>query len=252
MVKFHRIQFALLISTLIIASLLALPLQAAIRQQPHQSLTEIKDTYLALSWGDIWNRLRRKKSPAGSRGGEICVIAPAKLVDRDAKQENTQVPQEVWSDRPLFLWNIQGGTVNRIELSREGNKGILWYQQIQRETRAVYDGKPLEPGQSYVWELFASVPHPVRTSVLFQVMEREKRDRISRELRQLEERLKGASAETMALEKANYFAKQELWSDALRELYSVPKPSADLTRAIALLQAHDFCVEDKPNNSASR
>jgi hypothetical protein len=46
-------------------------------------------------------------------------------------------------------------------------------------------------------------------------------------LRQLEERLKGASAETMALEKANYFAKQELRSDALRELYSVPKPSAD-------------------------
>jgi hypothetical protein len=253
MVKFYRSQSALLISTLIIASLSALPLQAAIRQQPHQSLTEIKDTYLALSWGDIWDRLRRKKSPAGSRGGGICAIAPAKLGDRDAKEEDTQIPLEVWSDRPLFLWNIKGGTAQRIELSRDGNKGILWYQHIERETRAVYDGKPLEPGQSYVWELFASVPYPVRTRVLFQVMEPEKRDRISVELTQLEERLKGASAETIALEKANYFAKEGLWSDALQELYSVPKPSAELRDAIALLQAHDFCPrpEDEPNVSAS-
>jgi hypothetical protein len=253
MVKFHPIQSALLISTLIIASLSALPLQAAIRQQPHQSIAEIKDTYLALSWGDIWDRLRRKKSPAGSRGGGICAIAPAKLVDRDAKQEDTQVPLEVWSDRPLFLWNIQGGTAQRIELSREGNKGILWYQQIERETRAVYDGKPLESGQSYVWELFASVPYPVRTSVLFQVMEPEKRDRITAELTALEKRLKKerASAETIALEKANYFAQRELWSDALWELYSVPKPSAELRDAIEQIQTYDFCTEDKPNVPAS-
>ena len=43
----------------------------------------------------------------------------------------------------------------------------------------------------------------------------------------------GASAETIALERANYFAKKELWLDALRELYSLPKLSAELTRAIA-------------------
>jgi hypothetical protein len=84
-------------------------------------------------------------------------------------------------------------------------------------------------------------------------MEPEKRDRISVELTQLEERLKGASAETIALEKANYFAKEGLWSDALQELYSVPKPSAELRDAIALLQSHDFCPrsEDEPNVPAS-
>jgi uncharacterized protein (DUF342 family) len=83
-------------------------------------------------------------------------------------------------------------------------------------------------------------------------MDSQKRDRITAELSQLEERLKGASAETMALEKANYFAERKLWPDALRELYSVSEPSAELRDAIEQIQAYDFCTEDKPNDSASR
>jgi hypothetical protein len=49
---------------------------------------------------------------------------------------------------------------------------------------------------------------------------------------------------TIALEKADYFAKEGLWSDALQELYSVSKSSAELTRAIAQIQAHDFYAQD--------
>lgn len=247
MVKFYRIQSALLISTLIIASLSALPLQAAIRQQPHQLLTEIKDTYLALSWGDIWDKLSPKRRRGGSRG-DTCVIAPVKLVDPNAKQENTQAIQEVWSDRPLFLW--KGGRVQQIELFLPGNPKP-WTRKIREgETKVIYDGEPLQPGQTYEWRILA--PHPIKQEP-FQVMEPQERDRISAELRQLEERLEGASAETMALEKANYFARRELWSDALRELYSVPKPSAELRNAIELLQAHNnFCAKDEPNVSASR
>lgn len=75
---------------------------------------------------------------------------------------------------------------------------------------------------------------------------------ITAELPQLEERVEGASQETIALEKANYFAGKELWSDALRELSSVPTPSVELKNAIALLQAHDLCAKDEPNVSASR
>lgn len=82
-------------------------------------------------------------------------------------------------------------------------------------------------------------------------MEAPKRDRITAELTQLDEQFKGASTETIALEKANFFAKEGLWSDALRELYSVAKAPADLTRAIKQIQAHDLCTEDKPNDSAS-
>lgn len=246
--QFSRVQYTVLATALITTSLSASPIQAAIRQQSHPLLTEIKHSYLALSWGDIWDKLRRKKKPAGSRGG-LCQIAPAKLVDSDAKQENTQEIQEVWSDRPLFLWT--GGTVEKIELFLPG-KQKPWTGKIrQGETKVNYDGEPLQPGQSYEWQILA--PHPIKQEP-FQVMEPEKRDRITKELTALEKRLKRerASAETIALEKANYFAERELWSDALRELYSVPKPSAELRNAIALLQAHNFCAEDKLDVSASR
>jgi hypothetical protein len=242
-----------LATALITTSLSALPIQAAVRQQSHQLLTEIKDSYLALSWGDIWDRLRRKKKPGGGRGG-ICEFAPAKLVDRDTKQENTQDIEEVWSDRPLFLWAIKGGTAQRIELFVQGSADAPWSREIQAgETKVSYDGQPLQSGQTYEWQLSALASFPIKSpGVRFQVMDSQKRDRITAELTQLEGRLKGASEETIALEKADYFAKQELWSDALRELYSVPKPSAELKSAIEQIQAYDFCTEDKPNDSASR
>lgn len=249
MVKFRRVQATLLITALITTSL-SVPIQAAIRQQPHPSLTQRYDTYLALSWGDIWNKLRRQRRAGGGRGA-ICAIAPVKLVDSDSSNSKQGEILEIWSDRPLFLWNIPDGTVTRIELSRQVDKGAFWDRPIKGETRVAYDGA-LQPGQSYVWKLSALAPYPIETSVVFQVMEPERRDRITAELTALEEQFKGASAEKIALEKANYFTEQELWSDALRELYSVPKPSAELMDAIALLQAHDFCAEDEPNASASR
>ncbi|MBD2741857.1 hypothetical protein [Coleofasciculus sp. FACHB-1120] len=252
MANFKRVQSILLISTLITTSF-SLPIQAAIRQQPYPVLTESNDTYLALSWGDIWRKLRRKRKGGGGRGGAICAIAPGKLVDADSLHAKPGEILEIWSDRPLFLWNIQGGTVKRIDLSRQGNKGVLWYRPIAPEqTRAVYDEEPLQPGQLYEWYLYASAPYPIQIGFVFQVMESERRDRITAELTALEERFKGASEETIALEKANYFAERELWSDALQQLYSVPKPSAELVDAIALLQAHNFCAEDEPNVSASR
>ena len=74
-------------------------------------------------------------------------------------------------------------------------------------------------------------------------MERQQRDRIADDLTKLEAQLKKqrASAEKIALEKANYFAQKELWSDALLQLYSVSNPSAELSEMIRQIQAHDFC-----------
>lgn len=246
MVKLTRVQSTLLIVALITTSLEALPIQAAIRQQPQQLLTEIKGTYLAISWGDIWERLRRKKSPAGGRPvhgrGLICAIAPVKLVDQDAVQGEIREIQEVWSERPLFLWTTQGGAVQQIELFLERSDTAFWSREIpDGKTSIIYDGEPLKPGQTYEWRLTAPFP---KAQPLFRVMESQERDRITAGLKQVEKQFKGASAEKMALEKANYFAEEELWSDALRELYSVPSPSTELTGAIEQIQAHDFCKND--------
>jgi hypothetical protein len=38
------------------------------------------------------------------------------------------------------------------------------------------------------------------------------------------------AVEEIALQRANYFAQRDLWSDALQEIYSVQNPSPTLTR----------------------
>jgi hypothetical protein len=65
-------------------------------------------------------------------------------------------------------------------------------------------------------------------------MEETERDRISQELSQLEQdwQERGASAEEIAWQRATYFAQQRLWSDALREIYSVETPSPELGEAM--------------------
>lgn len=77
MTKFNRVQSVFLVTALISTVLLTLPMQAAIKQ-PQQLLTT--HGTLALSWGDIWNKLRRRKVSGGGRG-PICVIAPGELDD---------------------------------------------------------------------------------------------------------------------------------------------------------------------------
>ena len=55
-------------------------------------------------------------------------------------------------------------------------------------------------------------------------------DRLARELEQLETELtlSGANTEEITLEKANYFAERDLWSDALQQIYSVENSSTAL------------------------
>lgn len=251
MVKLTRVQSTLLVATLFTISLEALPIQAAIRQQPQQLLTKIQGTYLANSVGDIVNMFRRTKRPSGGRPiSGLCAIAPVNLVDPDVKQGEIREIQKVWSDRPLFLWNSKGGTVQQIELFLEGSDTAFWSREIpEGATSIIYDGKPLQPGQTYEWRLNAPFP---QAQPLFRVMDSQERASITAKLKQVEEQYKGESAEKIAMEKADYFAQKELWSDALRELYSVPSPSAELRDAIAQIQAHDFCKNDASNSSASR
>lgn len=240
MSKAGRAQFMLFMTASIMIILLELPMQAAVEQKSRQVLTKTNGTYLTLSWGDIWKRLSRRKVPGGGRGSKevtICAISPERL-------DSTKLGiQEIWSVQPLFLWNIQGGTVQQIELLNRESEQVFWSKKIPRgQTKVIYDGKPLQPGQSYLWRLSHS-PSAGMTYYQFKVMGVQKRDLITNELTKLEEQLKKqrVPAEKIALEKANYFIQQELWSDALREIYSVPNPSPELTKMIQKVSSSDYC-----------
>lgn len=166
-------------------------------------------------YDDILNQLR-EQNRIGVRGGNLCAIAPpARLMD---------IGSAIWHDRPRFIW--QGAAV-RIELLASDSEEVLWSKNLTpNDTTAVYEGQPLQPGQRYQWRLYSSDEEP--DAILFRILPKEERDRITAELNQLQ--TPGNTPEQLALKRANYFAKNRLWSDALQEIYSVENPSEQLNK----------------------
>ncbi|WP_414581745.1 hypothetical protein [Scytonema sp. PCC 10023] len=135
-----------------------------------------------------------------------------------------------------------------IEVRHIRSKKLMWRQTLDPTTRkTIYQGEPLQPGEDYFWRETLP-PEQLPSQVPFRIMESEKRDRITGELNKLENREKeasGTSAEKIILARVEYFANQGLWSDALREIYSVldsvPNPSVEFKQGINQIQNNEFC-----------
>ena len=199
-----------------------------------ESLTPTRSRQHKSVWEAIWELLKRRKEPTLASRQLICPITPGLL-------EATNI---IWSDRPMFIWQ---GEVSPLTIylydsfnpARE--QQLLWSQTFTPQSPVgkfnylTYTGEALQPGKSYDWEIIIPNSAPEqslsynRQRHTFQVMPSRERDRIITELLALENQLatRRVSEEEIALEKANYFAKQGLWSDALQQIYSTPNPSAD-------------------------
>ena len=241
-----------LMTIVILITLSALPLQAAIKGNfPTQETINLDNRQLlAFSWGELWNKLRRKKGKRGSRGDEdikqYCMIAPGPLKDPNSIKASLKV----WGTQPVFLWK---GEIKGIEVLHTHSKKLMWSQQVEPTTRSiVYQGEDLEPGKDYIWrETLADEEIPSRKS--FRIMKAEERDSISTDLKQLESNLKakGKKPEEIVLGRIDYFVEKQLWSDVLREIYSVENPSPELKELITQIQSNDFCSEDKDKQKLS-
>jgi hypothetical protein len=244
MIKLRNVKSALWLIVVVSVGLSALPLEAAIKQNfaTQEILKSNNRQLLTLSLGDIWDRLRRKKGKRGSRDGDgseknLCMIAPGKLED----QNDGKGSLVIWGNKPVFLWQ---GEIVGIEVRHTRSDKLMWSQNNPTTRSVIYQGEPLQPGEDYFWrEKLPLKQLPSKQS--FRMMKAEDRDRISAELKELESKLKtkGASASEIALEKINYFSQKQLWSDVLREIYSVPNPSPELKQTINQIQGHDFCPQ---------
>lgn len=239
MFKLHKFSFILFF--IVISASPEIPLQAAIKPIKQTQSDQRVNTQLALTWSDIVKIFRRKKTRKGGKGS-ICLIVPQRLDSPDSKIAGTQ---EVWSLNPRFLWHIKRGNIAAIELFEKNTNKAFWSRNVaEEETSFVYDGEPLKPGFSYQWRIIANAPFRMKSiPVEFKVMESQKRLPITIRLALLEYRLKkqGANAEKIALEKANYFATKELWSDVVREIYQVKNPSRRLKQRIQQIPSSDYC-----------
>ncbi|MBW4518188.1 MAG: DUF928 domain-containing protein [Scytolyngbya sp. HA4215-MV1] len=175
-----------------------------------------------VSWGDVLAKQPRDSGSghtAGTRPADLCWIAP----DRNA---------QLWQMRPVFVW--RGGS-NAIGLRKAGSTQILWQKSIvptnPNYKRLLYTGPVLQPGQTYEWLFFFDrLAKEPQLWIPFQLMSERDRAPITADLVKLEMQLKAkkASAETVTLQRANYFAQHDLWADVLQEVYSVKTPAADL------------------------
>lgn len=175
-----------------------------------------------------WWQIFQKEPPVDERPGgprpmglNFCAIAPRSI------RTNT----EVWSNQPMFVWR---GNLKKVEVRTQDREKVLWSQTVaETDNRVTYSGEPLQPGQTYNWIIFNSQNSPL-FFIPFKVMDASERDRIQVGLTNLDQALKdkGATPEEIAMQRANYFAQQELWSDVLKEVYSVPNPSPELEAMI--------------------
>lgn len=241
--KYLGWNFSFLFLTLSLLS--SLPIQAVIKQQ-NRSLPKItNNSYLALSWGDIFNIFSRRRTPGGSRG-EVCAILPQALINLSNEQKGTE---EIWTDKPVFFWRGLG--VTQIDIFERGKDEVFATLKVKEGlTKIKYNGKPLQPGQSYAWQITAEKVRglPIKdTGSNFTLMDSQKRASITDEVTKLEATLKnkGDSVEKIALGKADYFAKKEMWTDVLEQLYSVKNPSPQLVDTIKKIEGYNFCNSEQ-------
>lgn len=181
----------------------------------------------------------------GGRDGGMCVVSPGLLEAENA----------VWSDRPLFLWQIKTEGITPKQLAVIDQDGrIIWEKALApADQSAIYTGQALQPGQFYQWRLEWTVEGTEGSTekaanYTFQVMASDRRDQIAAELQALTRQLQasGASATAIIQQQADYLIEQEkpLWSDALKLLYTVENPSAETVQKIEKLM-NDFCGEEE-------
>ena len=221
-----------------------LPSRATINPKPHLSVSELNiernHHYIALSWGEIWDKLKRQKVAGGSRGnlGDLCLISPNTLVNTESSENSYGKYVTIWHQNPLFMW--QSGSISKIILKNDA--GVQWEKTLEPSSRYIfYDGKPLELGKTYKLIVFA--PHETELYQI-KVVNSEQHQQITADLLTKPLEAKGVNPEEIALVKANYFLERQMWSDVLWELYSIPNPTDKLKTTLEQVNNHNFCNLD--------
>lgn len=207
-----------------------------------------------ITWHSVYRFLFVRRKFRGAARGDVCAIAPITSPDSSGGIEptgvcsdllplpnagpseatrvapihsDTKTVEKVWSAQPLFIWK---GKAEHIKVRKQGEKNVLWQQSLTDKNWHIrYQGKPLQSGQTYVWELLDSNRSRVYVVVPFQVVTDAEQKQIAKQLTRLEAQLRQqkAAPEILRMHRANYFAERQLVSDALGEMMKVSRPAVD-------------------------
>jgi hypothetical protein len=173
------------------------------------------------SFQSLWAQIVNSPPPApvrrgGSRGGYFCQVAPER-------------GSAVWSDHPTLVWK---GSVARVELVTDDLTTTLWNKDItadqiasaaiesEYQTYRVTAEAALRSGQTYRWRIYQSLVEEPFT-IPFQTLSVQKKQRVEAEL-----------PTDATLQRANIFAKLQLWSDFWYEVLTIEQPSTEVTQMV--------------------
>lgn len=234
-----QLNLTLLLAVIITFFPLMMPIKSQTFFPPESQQKSLENRELLNKIAESLFLTSRDKKTGGGRG-DICAVSPQAWVER-SQQQTFLEPVQVLNSQPLFLWQTQDLEPTEIQVFEDSEipQNPIWSGNIvDGKNYIIYQGEPLKAGKVYYWRLLAPGP---KKQTYFQVISEQ--DSIHQELKQRETQLQsqGVSAEKIALEKANYLAEQDFWSDALRELFSVTNPSTELKETIQNIRAHNFC-----------
>ena len=158
---------------------------------------------------------QRQEPPLVSRGN-LCFLSPGVLGKTNL----------IWSSKPLFLWQ---GKVSKLVVRDYDTDEVIWQKSsLAGKEQVAFDGKPLQPGQAYIWEA-SNAGTTVRYE--FRVMNSLDREKVIRNLKDII-RLDSSSfsEESKLAMQIHYLIDEKLYSDALSTLVSHKIKSVELNR----------------------
>ncbi len=189
------------------------------------------------SWEETFNETLLNNEPPRSRGGGsraggiLCAITPM--------DDETGV--KLWNNQPIFVWQ---GQLVRLELRHHDSEALIWSQDVAKtDNTARYTGEPLQPGERYTLWFYTTDSYFPDQQVIFQLLNSQEQERVHQELQQLDEMLKRQNATTDAIAQVRfqYFARKQLWSDAISEPFWVQNPSENLNQFKTEILPQKFC-----------
>jgi hypothetical protein len=166
----------------------------------------------------IFKRLISQSSPGSETGrvtiysqDSICMLSPI---------FNSNTIHRLWTRQPLFVW---AGYSSAFQLVDTQSRKIVWQKRVGEESGRIKIDVLLEPGKSYTLKSFSYYdPEQVKLEATFQTVTAADWSQINGDLLSIEQKLmaQGKNQREVSLEKATYFAKNQLWGDVQTTILS--------------------------------
>lgn len=165
---------------------------------------------------------RKRKLSGTTRSGTVCLVTP-----------NQSGKRQLWSDRPLFVW--QSAAVDRIRVQLARGGAVVWDKTLTAtQTSVVYSGAALQPGKTYEIVLLNRQGKDLigDKDMLpkFTPLDVRSRTDLTEQLNMIERQLlaKQKTIEEITTAKVEYLLQENFISDAVQIVYSAQNRSPEL------------------------